>query len=277
MSPFAILFRLITMTIMLVIVVLVLAVMHKCPRSDWNNLSAIRNCLSARQNELISSAVELPLGKIEVPLNPMEEYDYKTKEEILQVRRYVIEQHPVLGGSSYRPSAAVFGQIAEKSPWWGIEGIYFYGKGKKSISGWSEESRLIDNPFLLVGLIETSAYQNSLAPEQYVSYYPRPSQLWFEPRANRGGVFYDVRSHFEHLEKHDYPKNEKKLRLVAYNARDFGYNFIYIDSQKSSGIVPNNPDKRPIRIRQFIHLGSSCGHPVGCNNMSPVQRYRVQK
>jgi hypothetical protein len=58
------------------------------------------------------------------------------------------------------------------------------------------------------------------------------------------------------------------LTLVAYNARDLGYNFLYAVPEKSENV---SLPAHPARILQFIHTGGSCGYPGDCNNMSPYQ------
>jgi hypothetical protein len=57
--------------------------------------------------------------------------------------------------------------------------------------------------------------------------------------------------------------------LVGYNARDFGYHWLWVDPELSSNIQCVMEPKSATEIRQFIHCGGSCGYPGGCNNMSP--------
>ncbi|MBF0123182.1 MAG: hypothetical protein HQL21_07260, partial [Candidatus Omnitrophica bacterium] len=61
----------------------------------------------------------------------------------------------------------------------------------------------------------------------------------------------------------------KSLYLSDYNARDFGFKFVAIDSALSQNI--NAAFDQKIPIKQFIHPGKSCGYPGGCNNKSPFQ------
>ena len=58
--------------------------------------------------------------------------------------------------------------------------------------------------------------------------------------------------------------------IVAYNARDFGFSYFYIDRARSENISSKSA-KEPASINQYIHCGGSCGYPGGCNNMSPDQ------
>jgi len=60
----------------------------------------------------------------------------------------------------------------------------------------------------------------------------------------------------------------QNFSLIAYNARDFGFPFMYLDPKNSLNLVPwKSPDA--LEIPQMIHCGGSCGYPGGCNNMSP--------
>ncbi len=88
---------------------------------------------------------------INIGINPMIELDFLTKEDIYDIRSKYVLLHPELLPGSYNPSEEVFGQIASGKPWWGILGLSYYGDGEKSIEGNSEDSRLLVNPFLLVG------------------------------------------------------------------------------------------------------------------------------
>lgn len=105
----------------------------------------------------------------------LEEFDFKSGEEIFRTQRAVLARHKDLLASGYEPIR--FRQMIENRPWWGIEGIYFYGPRRRAIAGPSEESRLISNLILLVGLVETSAYLTEFEASDYDSYYPNPLRL----------------------------------------------------------------------------------------------------
>jgi hypothetical protein len=60
--------------------------------------------------------------------------------------------------------------------------------------------------------------------------------------------------------------------LSAYNARDFGFPYLYLDVVRSERVLPARPSREASLIRQMIHCGNSCGYPGSCcNNMSPDQ------
>jgi len=61
-----------------------------------------------------------------------------------------------------------------------------------------------------------------------------------------------------------------RFGLVAYNARDFGFQYMYVNLSKSIDIVNINGCSGPVLIKQLIHCGNSSKYPGGCNNMSPA-------
>lgn len=211
-------------------------------------------------------------GAESIRLHTPEELDFLTKEQVLARRRAAVESSPELFQPPYQPSEEIFGDITDGRPWWGIDGLYYFGPGQRGIDGLSEESRFILNPFLLVGLMEGRAYVTDLAPSGQVS-YPNPLSLTLDLAAKRAVVHYDVGAYFEHLKR--ISNNEPALTLVAYNARDFGFHYLRVNEGASSGVRWMKTTKEPEPIAQFIHTGGSCGYPGGCNNMSPFQEGMV--
>jgi hypothetical protein len=211
-------------------------------------------------------------NSINVAINAMIELDFKTKTEIYSIRNKYVAEHPEillkLTDKPYNPSEAIFGQIVSEKPWWGILGIYYYGNGNMSIEGPSEESRFIANPYLLVALCECNAYNTGKAPSGGEPSYPKPTTLLWNPSSLWMQVVYNVSDYFRsYCNKPD----TRKLNLVAYNARDFGFNYLYVVPDQSTNVTSLNKTGQAAQISQFIHLGSSCGYPGGGNNMSPYQ------
>ncbi len=209
---------------------------------------------------------QIDANSIIIPLNSMIELDFKSRSEIYDIRKNYVSQHGELLNNNYNPSDAVFGQIEDGKPWWGIQGIYYYGNGTQSIEGPSEESRFIINPFLLIGVIESNAYVLPVPPAGNIEPpYPKPSKLVWNSEASWLQVVYNVSEYFK-----SYPSAENKLTLVAYNARDMGYNYLHIVPEQSTNLTFVNTGN-PVVICQFLHCGTSCGYPGGGNNMSPYQ------
>lgn len=231
---------------------------------------------SERLRLRIGSAARIR-GAYPVSLHPPMNLNFKTRPEIHALRSDAVAEHAGLAASGYSPAPAVFGAIEDRKPWWGLYGIYFHGRGDRSIEGDSEESRFILNPYMLVGVRETLAYAMGREPDASAAYYPMPQALEWRPDGATAAVRYDVADHFEFLRLNGYPRAaERQLELVAYNARDFGLNYLYIDPEKSTHVVPVGLPAQAVPIQQFIHCGGNCGYPGGCNNKSSINHLYVQ-
>lgn len=201
---------------------------------------------------------------IKIPIRDLVDFNFKSKQEIYDLRTKYVSQ--VFTGN-YKPSESVFGQIQSGRPWWGMQGQCTYGKGEKSILGLSEESRFVANPFLFVGLEDGCVSEVSGATQQPAIYYPKPAALFWNVAGRFAGVQYDLSSYWAHAASAkgaDY----HKINLIAFNARDLGWNYLYVSPEQSKNVTA---PPQLVKIIQFIHTGGSCGYPGGCNNMSPDQ------
>ena len=217
-------------------------------------------------------------GSIEVALQPLAEFDFKSREEILQSRLDAVSALRASPGltdiipTTYSPLSAVFEQIESGAPWWGLHGIFFFGPGQRSISGPSEESRFLLNPLLLVGVVENQAFITKESPDQFLSFYPQLQSLSVTPATHTVEAHYRVQGYLDYLHHIGRYVGEKPLlSLSAYNARDFGFNFLAIDTNRSQNVRTLIPSTTLAPNLHFIHRGGSCGYPGGCNNMSPHQ------
>lgn len=221
----------------------------------------LRNSVSCQENNSSAS-----YQMINIPINPMMELDFKSKSEIYEIRKRYVMQHSNLLNSSYTPSNEVFGQIESGKAWWGIDGLSYKGPGEHGIDGASEETRFICNPFLLVGLEKGVANITDRKPREQ---YPRPVSLEWSSNKKRARVVYAVKSFWAgNIQNCPKVKNHE-FSLIAYNARDLGYKFMFIDLKRSPNISLQTGEAKIIEIPQFIHVGGSCGYKGGCNNMSP--------
>lgn len=214
------------------------------------------------QNELaIGDGAKV--ASVNVDIQPPTELDWKSKSEVLQLRAMTVQQYPELMAAEYVPDEAVFGQIVDGLPWWGMEGEFFYWKGEKSIAGPSEESRFILNPFLLVAADFYSWWQGKIA-EAELSTFPLtclPGDLHWRPQEARAEATYDA----ECIKR----GQNYAFDLIAYNARDMNLNYIFVSYQDSLNVTKSDMPTTVYANPQFIHQGGSCGYPGGCNNMSP--------
>jgi hypothetical protein len=219
---------------------------------------------------------------VSVPTRWADDLNYKTKEEILALRKQYVSEIPTLSGGHYEPSQPVFGSIEDRKPWWGLAGRSVWGRGQRSIEGLAEESRFLSNPYLLVGADPASAniwkkdaitQQDLDNPNFPYAWHLKSLSYW--PDRNVAQAEYLVSEFNQHM----YDFRDKLIaqtivpafNLVGYNARDFGYDWIWLDEKNSSHIENvNHPPKEAVRITHMFHCGGTCGYPGGCNNMSPI-------
>lgn len=234
------------------------------------------------QSNLLAVSSQAKVKLLNLAINPASELDFKSKNEILELRRSAVFQHPELLAYKYEPDSQVFGRIVDGKPWWGLEGQLFYDSGPRSIEGLSEESRFLNNPFLLAAadmVLDGYTYDkgnyssNADLARTALPRFCQPDSIYFYPPQAREDVTYNV-SRFlkESARIVELPKqlSSAKFDIVAYNARDFGYNYLAIMPQYSRNISITHD--HPVAINQFIHCGNSCGYPGGCNNMSPYNK-----
>ncbi len=177
-------------------------------------------------------------AEIDIPIHPMIELDFKTREHIFELRQREVERVAELAPHQYIPSQQVFDQMESGRAWWGIEGLYFRGQTPQSNLGASEQSRLIMNPYLLVGLREWHAYKTNLFPAVSEIYYANPVKLHWRRDASQAWVRYDLTDHFKYMQSHGFPDEEARtFMLLGYNARDVGFGFIQIDRSSLQNVT----------------------------------------
>lgn len=182
------------------------------------------------------------------------------KKTVLDWRAAQISPYAELLAAPYQPSDEVFGQIVDGAPWWGIEGVFLHGPGQRSIEGAAEESRFILNPFLLVAA-EFNENRRAHVEEGASELWCQPHSLRWMPRQRRAEVTYPGRCIAQRSTRH--------FDLIAYNARDLGLGYMYVDYAASMNIGKIDAPRAAYANPQFIHKGGSCGYPGGCNNLSP--------
>ncbi|HEY9773254.1 MAG TPA: hypothetical protein V6C81_05545 [Planktothrix sp.] len=231
-------------------------------------------------NELAVGTTSRNQEDIAVGCNAPQNLNFKTRDEIFALRAQLVNTQPTLLARPYSPNEDVFGLVEDNKPWWGLHGEAVYGEGKQSIEGDSEESRFLLNPWILVG---ANTYSFGIWDKDKLSEedldradFPLtwlPSSLTWSAAKSTAEVAYAVSDYNQKLYVwRDKMKDQKiapQFALVAYNARDFGYNWLWVAPDSSTNIECLRKPTEPIRIAQFIHCGGSCGYPGGCNNMSP--------
>ncbi len=214
-----------------------------------------------------------------IPINEPIELDFLSKQQVFDIRKkYAAAAQPIVP-ADYAPSETVFGQITDGKPWWGLVGQDYYESGQHSIDGLSEESRIINNPLLLLTL--HSQFGISLIHQDGPNLYPKPISLMLKPSQKTISVVYDITGYniaadnFLKTSVQEYFTNTNKYSLDGINARDFGYEFAYAYSVNNISFddSSNNLSTNIQQLQDFLHTGGSCGYEGGCNNGSPNQPY----
>lgn len=233
----------------------------------------------ALANELLLGKAAKVSGAVDIPIAAPTDFNFKPKSQILGMRKAEVLKHANLLKGAYAPSDAVFGQVEDRKPWWGLLGQAYYGSGQNSIKGLSEESRFVLNPFLLAGMAEMFTLKPDKIPESKVASYTyatyrEPTGLRWWPRDGKAEVTYLCSAAQSRLaQAHGYaPSNftiSGHFSLEAINARDLGLAYCYIPPAWAYNVKVGSPMQGTMPIPQYIHCGGSCGYPGGCNNMSP--------
>jgi len=229
--------------------------------------------LPVKVNALKLNKGSADTGHIKIKINSPIELDGLLKKDVFDLRQSYVADHSDLVDGIYRPHPAVFGSIIDKKPWWGLRGQFCYGNGQRSIDGLSEESRFIANPFHLLYLDEMQAFKLKTGCSPV---YAMPSRLFWSKNRHMAVAKYDMGAFFNKKKAIGLPSWTTTFTVDRTNAVDFGYNYMMIDPELSTGVEPAEGGRlfdEPCRLRSFIHLGKSCGYPGGCNNSSPFQGY----
>lgn len=248
----------------------------------------------AQENSNVLAVGKSATVKSKVAIKPVLpiSLNYLTREDILAKRSAEVMKYPMLMRSKYTPFHPIWGAIEDKKPWWGLAGAAVFDSGEKSMLGLSEESRFLMNPYMLVGanpnttgIWNPSHFTNKEIMDPTFPYFWLPESIYIDPARSLGAVSYnltDFQKAIQSTGKLKGPVQTNRFSLVAYNARDMGYNFILFKADKSIHITSDNPATDPVFIRQMLHCGGTCGcRTTCCNNMSPfmpeIDRMRISR
>lgn len=220
------------------------------------------------------------IAALEIPIQAPIELNFKSKADVLSLRTQAVLRYPELLAGAYQPSEAVFGQIVDRLPWWGLRGHFFYGSGERSLEGPAEETRFLLNPYLLVGVEfdglslhwDRSGVTDLDLHLLDFPFYCEAEQLRWEPQAARAEVTYALSDYLRRTARwttRPLGLADAYFSLIAYNARDLNLNYLYVAYSESTNVTKREAPGGTYAIPHFIHQGGSCGYPGGCNNMSP--------
>ena len=217
------------------------------------------------------------------PINPPRELNFLDKDEIFRVRNEMIAEYPIFFSGDYNAETSpVFRQIVGGKPWWGLRGLICYGPGQLAIDGESDESRFIDNPFLLISMEEDHALVYMKEKGDCPLSYPEPNFLSFDRDRMTFFVEYNASAYEQTLtmlaKSNHYVEPQVTYSFNGRNAIDFGVPYVYATEVNNLHFTNDrNIGNTIYRFRDFIHVGGSCGYPGGCNNGSPHQPETVFK
>lgn len=212
---------------------------------------------------------------VSITLNGLMNYNGKSAEELYALRSRTVAKYSELVPGTYKPSSSVF-TIDGKNPWWGIRGYMFRGRNISSTDGMSRESVFFGNPLVLVcpefyGTNMHWSPQRFPKDEDFVNVFPtylQPQSVKIFPKEQREEVVYDVMHYYNDVKAMmdgNWPISEIAFDIFAYNARDFGYNYLYIEPNKSSNISKMPPDV--IAIEQVLGTKTRDSCAPSCNDI----------
>ena len=213
---------------------------------------------------------------INLEINPLESFNGKTKKEIYEIRKEYVKKS-LFYTQSYKPNEDIFGQIVDGKDWWGLEPLVCSRANEVTTTGVSAVSRFINNPDLL---IQTYFPFNLTYDERFFEYcngrFSRniPLEMTYENSKKTITAKYEMSPFVYKNTVNYYGMKDIKYPLIlsGLNARDFGYDYMYINSYHNIKMLHENNASRQIhKIQDYIHVGGSCRMPGGCNNMSPRQ------
>jgi hypothetical protein len=227
---------------------------------------------------------------VEIPFTGTMELNYKTRDEVISMRRNMAERGAntqLIKDGPYKASSEVFDGLQSEKTWIGLKGRTFYGRTSKIVEGLAEQSRFICSPFMLVAAdikipvaetFDKSRYNiDTLANSQYPVQCPPKTILFDAPNASEEIVF-DVSSYRNSCNNYLKPPanlDKVEVSLVAYNARDFGYKWMYVNQDPISegiGHIPRIPTQA-FEIKQA--LGYSGGNNAMVGDSEEFVRWQI--
>lgn len=207
----------------------------------------------------------LPVDYQVVPVRAPVALSGASRKEVFDLRKDAVLKSP-FAQENYRPLDAVFGQIESGKPWYAL--TLCRGQKQAETEGLSEETRFINNPTALVAINPNIVFITENKDWCFKDDYNSIMQK----------ITYDGPNKEITVTYLDLPlevKNRAPYELNGTNARDLGYPFVYVDMARSTYKISfrqtPNASTDVYQFRNFLHTGSSCDVPGGCNNGSPNQ------
>lgn len=222
-----------------------------------------------------------------LPVNSPQDFNRLTKNEVYAIRKNFVKKS-LFANDNYEPNSAVFGGIVDGKPWWGLNQIVcspYQNKNFDKTKGTSAVSKYINNPNMLIGTMFAFNYPSEYDRIGYCNaQYSKtiPYEMYYLKDKNLITAKYKMDKRILKSYVNWNGKNRPYfLNLTGLNARDLGYKYGYAFMEKNLETTELNSIGSDItEFRDYIHIGSSCGHKEGCNNLSPYQPeldYRIKR
>jgi len=250
----------------------------------------LAGCHSAPEANLLAVGAQASTTEtLSIDLNRPIDLNLKTNEEVLSLRRFFVEQRAALLAKPYKPSSYVFGELKDRSFWWGEAGYFVFGKGAKASQGRSVEGRYLLNPFLLLapefwGLTIWYTKKVKWDPAKIGAdaltrddfpFYCKPENLEWHPADSSASVSYDLTSFLRDINQFvsaPLTIDDVFFGLNSINAKDFDLNYLFLDPANSKSIRnPNQNDQTVQNDMRLIHT-DNCGLEGGCNVFSGIPK-----
>ncbi|MBX9721380.1 MAG: hypothetical protein K2X81_08305, partial [Candidatus Obscuribacterales bacterium] len=215
---------------------------------------------------------------VDIALQGLMDYNGKTAEQILAIRSKNVNAHPELISGTYAATPNVLA-LDSKSAWWSTKGYTFRANGGAGslTEGASRESASLGNPYLLVSpewyltimnIPRTRFPKDADFARVFPTYVP-PTSVKIFAKEKREEVTYNVMEYYNNI--HSMLNDEKissiQFDLHTYNAKDFGYNYIYIEPGTSTNLNKYPPDvfenTQGLAVRTSKSCAPSCNDLVG--------------
>ena len=218
----------------------------------------------------INNADNLYSNFQKIQINSPSEYDDLTKQQILDLRKDYVSKS-IFSSKWYKPNEEIFGGIEDKKPWYGIDNnnCPFVSDVNK---GMSARSIIINNPAMLVGVVNHLGYKYSsdtpFCKNKILHFIP--DTIYYNKEQKTIVVVYKVdNSVIKNIQE---PQYIMPLSFIGLNARDFGFKYAIAQNKYNIYFTkPNNVSKEIYEFLDYLHVGYSCKLPGGCNNVSPLQ------
>jgi hypothetical protein len=238
---------------------------------------------------------EATVAEVSIPTYGAIDLNGFTPEQMAALRKDMLGRQPGLV-DTYTPLPAIFDGLVSGGVWWSVAGVAYYRSGPKITQGPSYDSHFIVNPYHLIMPHFWSISRGvpagkfnwdrkiatpELVDRGQVPLYTRPDSLVWKARESKAIDTYNVSAMLFLLRgwmQGEIAANDIIFELVAYNARDLGFNYAYIPPDQIKNITIPKPPSKLLTINDHFTHDKSCDPQGNCNrSVRSMNEYRVLK